>query len=326
MRCVAFEVPGSPEVLQIKQAPVPDLAEDEVLIHVAAAGVNRPDLLQRQGLYPAPESASPILGLEVAGTVVGVGSNAKPWRLGQRLCALTNGGGYADYVNVPASQCLPIPKHISFETAAALPEALFTVWANVYDTAKLGVGDSLLVHGGTGGIGSIAVQMARVTGARVYATVGSEEKRTICQKLGAVRAINYRTEDFATVVKQTTGRGADVILDVVGGSYIQRNIKAAAPGGRIVHIGFQGGANANVNFAPVMLKRLTLTGSTLRSRSKDEKAELAYQLQRKIWPAVCAERIVPIVHKTFSLEQVALAHKTLEHGSVCGKLVLVLKP
>lgn len=323
MRYIDMSSPGGPEVLTLKRGAMPGYADDEVLIQVAAAGVNRPDILQREGLYPAPKGASPILGLEVSGCIAAVGRDGGPWRVGQRVCALTNGGGYAEFVNVPAKQCMPVPPNIDYVTAAALPEALFTVWSNVYERGSLGVGETLLIHGGTSGIGSIAIQMARITGARVYATAGTEEKCRICERLGAVRAINYRTEDFVEVIKQITGRGADVILDMIGGEYLRRNIQAAATDARIVNIAFQQGAVAKVNFMPVMLKRLTLTGSTLRARSKLEKAVIARHVSRKIWPAVLAERIKPLVHCVYPLSEASKAHRDLESGQVVGKLVLV---
>lgn len=322
MRFIDIERPGGPEVLKLKRGALPTFNHDEVLIQVAAIGVNRPDILQREGRYPAPEGASPVLGLEVAGFVAAVGRDAGPWRVGQRVCALTNGGGYAEFVSVPAKQCLSVPEALDFVTAAALPEALFTVWSNVYERGALGVGETLLIHGGSSGVGTIAIQMARITGARVYATAGSEAKCRVCERLGALRGINYKTEDFVEVMKQITGRGADVILDMVGGSYIQRNIQAAARDGRIVNIAYQQGAVAEVNFMPVMMKRLTLTGSTLRGRSPLEKASIARHVGRKIWPAVLAERIKPIIHKVFPLEEVALAHQELEGGNVIGKIVL----
>lgn len=322
MRYIDVTAPGGPDVLQLKHGPAPGWANDELLIKVLAAGVNAADLLQREGRYPAPEGASPILGLEVAGIVAGVGKDAGPWRIGQRVCALTNGGGYADFVNVPAKQCLNVPEHLSLVNAAALPEALFTVWSNVYERGALGVGETLLVHGGSGGIGSIAIQMARITGARVYATAGTEEKCQVCEHLGALRAINYNKEDFVEVIRQTTGRGADVILDLVGGSYVQRNIKAAAPDGRIVNIAFQQGAVVEVNLLPVMLKRLTLTGSTLRSRTPEQKALIARQVARRIWPAVLAERIQPMIHAVYPLARAAEAHWELASGRVVGKVVL----
>lgn len=323
MRFVNIEKFGGPEVMRLKRGPLPTFGKDEVLIQVVAVGVNRPDILQREGMYPAPEDASQVLGLEVAGFVTAVGQDAGPWRIGQRVCALTNGGGYAEFVSVPALQCLNVPDSLDFVTAASLPEALFTIWANVYDRGALGVGETLLIHGGSGGIGSIAIQMARITGARVYATAGTEEKCRVCEQLGALRGINYNTEDFVEVIRQITGRGANVILDVMGGSYIQRNIKAAAKDGRIVNIGYQQSSVAEVDFMPIMLKRLILTGSTLRSRSSSEKAVIARHISRKIWPAVLAERIKPITHKVFHLNDVAHAHRELEEGGVIGKIVLV---
>lgn len=323
MRFVDIERPGGPEVLKLKRGALPTFGQDELLIQVAAIGVNRPDIMQREGRYPAPEGASPILGLEVAGFVAAVGRDAGPWRVGQRVCALTNGGGYAEFVSVPAKQCLSVPESLDFVTAAALPEALFTVWSNVYERGALGVGETLLIHGGSSGIGTVAIQMARITGARVYATAGSDAKCRVCEKLGALRAINYREEDFVEVMKQITGRGADVILDMVGGTYIQRNIQAAARDGRIVNIAYQMSPIAEVNFMPVMMKRLTLTGSTLRARSAIEKASIARHVSRKIWPAVLAERIKPIIHKVYPLEDVAQAHRELEAGGVIGKIVLV---
>ena len=323
MRFVDIERPGGPEVLKLRRGALPTFGQDELLIQVAAIGVNRPDIMQREGRYPAPEGASPILGLEVAGFVAAVGRDAGPWRVGQRVCALTNGGGYAEFVSVPAKQCLSVPEALDFVTAAALPEALFTVWSNVYERGALGVGETLLIHGGSSGIGTIAIQMARITGARVYATAGSDAKCRVCEKLGALRAINYREEDFVEVMKQITGRGADVILDIVGGTYIQRNIQAAARDGRIVNIAYQMSPIAEVNFMPVMMKRLTLTGSTLRARSAVEKASIARHVSRKIWPAVLAERIKPIIHKVYPLEDVAVAHTELEAGGVIGKIVLV---
>lgn len=323
MRYIDVETPGGPEVLRLKRGALPRFEADEVLIQVAAAGVNRPDIMQRQGRYPAPEGASPILGLEVAGFVAAVGRDAGPWRVGQRVCALTNGGGYAEFVSVPAKQCMQVPESLDFVTAAALPEALFTVWSNVYERGALVVGETLLIHGGSGGVGSIAIQMARITGARVYATAGSDEKCRVCERLGALRAINYHKEDFVEVIRQTTGRGADVILDVVGGSYIQRNIQAAAADGRIVSIAFQEAAVAEVNFMPMMMKRLTLTGSTLRARSRADKAVIARHVSRKIWPAVLAERIKPIIHRIYPLAEAAEAHRELESGEVVGKVVLI---
>ena len=324
MQFVTFDQPGPASSLYLAACRKPSVNPGEVLIKVAAAGVNRPDLLQRKGLYPAPEGANPILGLEVAGVISAVGTGVRDWRVGQRVCALTNGGGYAEYTTAPASQCFALPEDISFIEGAALPEALFTVWSNVYDRGGLKPGQSLLVHGGTGSIGTIAIQMGRITGARVYATAGSESKCLICTQLGAVRGINYKEEDFVEVLRQATGRGVDIILDCIGGSYFQRNINACAPDGKIVCIAFQEGASAQVNFTRVMAKRLTITGSTLRPRSLQEKAQIAQHLRHKIWPAVCAGRIAPLIAATFPLAQVARAHETLEAGVEAGKVILTV--
>lgn len=324
MQFITFDQPGGAEQLYLATGRKPVLNPGELLIKVAAAGVNRPDILQRKGLYPPPEGANPVLGLEVAGVISAMGPGVRDWRLGQRVCALTNGGGYAEYVSAPASQCFAVPDDISFIEAAALPEALFTVWSNVYDRAGLKPGQSLLVHGGTGGIGTIAIQMGRITGARVYATAGSETKCQICTQLGAVRGINYREEDFVEVLRSATGRGVDVILDCMGGSYFQRNINACAPDGKIVCIAFQEAASAQVNFTRVMSKRLTITGSTLRPRSGQEKAQIAQHLRHKIWPAVCAGRIAPVIAGTFNLADAASAHSALEAGVEAGKIVLTV--
>lgn len=324
MQFITFDQPGGAEQLYLTSGRKPVLNPGELLIKVAAAGVNRPDILQRKGLYPAPEGANPVLGLEVAGVISAMGPGVRDWRLGQRVCALTNGGGYAEYVSAPASQCFAVPDDISFIEAAALPEAIFTVWSNIYDRAGLKPGQSLLVHGGTGGIGTIAIQMGRITGARVYATAGSETKCQICTQLGAVRGINYREEDFVEVLRSATGRGVDVILDCIGGSYFQRNINACAPDGKIVCIAFQEAASAQVNFTRVLSKRLTITGSTLRPRSGQEKAQIAQHLRHKIWPAVCAGRIAPVIAGTFNLADAASAHRTLEAGVEAGKIVLTV--
>lgn len=324
MHHITYSTHGQPEVLRLTTGELPSPRAGEVLIEVAAAGVNRPDALQRQGRYPPPEDASPILGLEVAGTVAALGQGVRKLKVGQRVCALTHGGGYAEYVCAPAEHCLVLPKDLPFVQAAALPEALFTVWANVFDRGHLKPGESLLVHGGTGGIGTLAIQMGRIFGARVYATAGSEEKCKLCQSLGAIRAINYRLEDFVEVIRQATGRGADVILDSIGGSYIQRNLLAAAVDGRIISIAFQQSPVAEVNFMRLVTKRLTLTGSTLRARSLVDKTKIAEHLRDTFWPAVCSGRISPVVAGTYPLAQAALAHAELEAGRVVGKLVLTV--
>ncbi|GAA5444947.1 phthiocerol synthesis polyketide synthase type I PpsC [Microbulbifer sp. NBRC 101763] len=325
MRAIDLPEYGGPEKMQVADLPTPIPAADEVLVKISAAGVNRPDIVQRNGLYPAPAGASSILGLEVAGEVVAVGDEVKRWKLGDKVCALTNGGGYAEFVAVPEGQCLPIPAGLTEVEAAALPETFFTVWSNVFDRAKLQSGEILLVHGGSSGIGTTAIQLAHHLGSRVFATAGSTEKCEACERLGAERAINYHEEDFVAVVREATaGHGADVILDMVGGEYIERNIRMAAHDGRIVNIAFLKGSKVEVNMLPVMLKRLTLTGSTLRARTAEVKADIAYSLETKVWPLIEAEKIRPQIAAQFPLEQVAEAHRLLESGKVIGKIVLTL--
>ncbi|AMX02189.1 NAD(P)H-quinone oxidoreductase [Microbulbifer thermotolerans] len=325
MRFIDLPEYGGPEVLQLSEGEKPRPAAGEVLIKVAAAGVNRPDIVQRKGLYPPPPGASPIPGLEVAGEVVAVGEGAVRWHVGDRVCALTNGGGYADYVTVPAGQCLPVPQGLSPVEAAALPETFFTVWSNVFDRGRLQAGEVFLVHGGSSGIGTTAIQLASQFGARVFATAGSDDKCRACESLGAERAINYRAEDFVEVVRAATDeRGADVILDMVGGDYIARNMKAAAMDGRIVNIAYLQGAKVQVNMLPVMLKRLILTGSTLRPRSAEEKAAIAQALEEKVWPLIEKGKIRPQVYATFPLPEAAEAHRLMESGAHVGKIVLTL--
>lgn len=325
MRYIDIAKPGGPKELQLRSGNPPEPREGEVLIKVAAAGVNRPDLFQRQGLYPPPEGASPILGLEVAGEVATLGSGSIPWQVGDKVCALTNGGGYAEYAAVPATQCLPIPKGLHVTEAAALPETCFTVWSNVFDRAGLQAGESFLVHGGASGIGTTAIQMARAMGARIFATAGSEEKCRACEDLGADIAINYHQQDFVPVLKEaTTAKGVDVILDMVGGDYIARNISLAAMDGRIVHIAFLRGPKVEINFLPIILKRLTLTGSTLRPRSAEAKAAIALCLHRRVWPLIEAGQIKPLMAASFPLEEVADAHRFMEGGKNIGKIVLML--
>lgn len=314
--------PGGPELLRLAEGPVPVPAAGEVLIRVAAAGINRPDVLQRQGHYPAPADASPILGLEVAGEVAALGAGVERWRLGDRVCALVNGGGYAGYVAVAASQCLPVPGAFSWVQAAALPETLFTVWHNLVERAGLQAGETLLVHGGAGGIGTMAIQLAKALGARVFATAGSDAKCELCQQLGA-EAINYHRQDFVSDVKtRTQGRGVNVILDMVGGDYVQRNIAAAARDGRIVNIAFLRGSRVEVDLMPLMLKRLTFTGSTLRAQSPQAKAAMAQALEAQVWPLLVAGQIRPLIDRVYAFHQVADAHRTMEANQVMGKLVL----
>jgi len=316
---------GGPEVLTLAEGQKPEIKDDEVLIHVAAAGVNRPDVIQRSGNYPAPKGASPILGLEVAGKVVQIGVKVSTWKVGDTVCALTNGGGYAEYVAVPEGQCLIIPDGLSMIEAAALPETNFTVWSNVFDRAQLSAGESFLVHGGSSGIGTTAIQLAKVMGARVFTTAGSEDKCNVCRKLGAELAINYHHDDFLEQLKESTeGKGVDVILDMVGGDYIQKNLKLAALEGRIVNIAYLQGPVAKVNFLPVMLKRLTVTGSTLRPQSAQTKQGIAQALQEKIWPFYANQAIKPVIAEVFPLSKAAEAHRLMESNQHIGKIVFDL--
>ncbi len=325
MTAIEIREPGDPEVLVPTRRPVPQPGKGEVLIKVAAAGVNRPDVLQRQGSYPPPPGASDIPGLELAGEVVALGEGVSAPKLGDQVCALVTGGGYAEYCVAPAPQCLPLPKGYSMEQAAALPETFFTVWVNVFERSGLKPGETLLVHGGTSGIGTTAIQLATALGSRVFATAGSAEKVKACEELGAERGINYREEDFVEVVKQATdGRGVDVILDMVGGDYIPRDIKALAEDGRLSFIAFLGGPKAEVNFMPLMLKRLTITGSTLRARPVEVKAALAAKLKEKVWPLLEAGRIAPVMAASFPLSEAAAAHALMESSGHIGKIVLTV--
>jgi NADPH2:quinone reductase len=322
MTAVEITRPGDPEVLQACRRPLPFPGPGEVLIKVAAAGINRPDVMQRRGLYPPPPGASDIPGLEIAGEVVALGEGVESPALGDTVCALVTGGGYAEYCPAAASLCLPVPKGLSAVEAAALPETFFTVWTNVFDRGGLKAGERFLVHGGTGGIGTTALQMARAFGAEVFATAGSPEKCAFCEQLGA-RAINYRQEDFVERIRAlTNGQGVDLILDMVGGPYLQRNLDSLAPGGRLVLIAVQGGPKTEINLLPIFLKRLTLTGSTLRPRTVAEKTAIAAALRDKVWPLLESGRIKPIIHGTFPLADAAEAHRLLESSRHIGKLVL----
>ena len=324
MKSIAIREPGGPDVLVPAEIETPLPGQGEILIRVVAAGVNRPDTIQRMGLYPPPPGAPATPGLEVAGEVVETGAGVTRWRVGDKVCALVGGGGYAEYCLAHESHALPVPKGFSMTEAAALPETFFTVWTNVFERGALKPGETFLVHGGTSGIGTTAIQLASIFGSTVIATAGSAEKCRACEKLGA-HAVNYREQDFVEEVKRLTGgQGADVILDMVGGDYIQRNIQAAATDGRIVSIAFLNGSTAEVNFMPVMLKRLTLTGSTLRPRSIEEKAALAAALEAKVWPLLDAGRVKPLIYKVFPLEQAADAHALMEKSSHIGKIVLTL--
>jgi putative PIG3 family NAD(P)H quinone oxidoreductase len=327
MRAIEIAQPGGPEVLRLAQRPVPVPGPAEVLVRVAAAGVNRPDLMQRQGRYPPPPGASDIPGLELAGTLESLGEAADGWAVGDAVCALVSGGGYAEYCSVPAVQCLPIPKGLDAVQAAALPETFFTVWANVFERGRLRAGEALLVHGGTSGIGTTAIQLARAFGARVLATAGSPEKCAACRALGAERAIDYRREDFVDAVRQATGgRGVDVVLDMVGGAYIPRDLEALAPEGRLVFIAFLGGPKAEVNFLPLLQRQLTITGSLLRPRAVEEKGRLARALREKVWPLLESGRVRPVIDSTFPLERAEAAHRRMESGGHIGKIVLTVEP
>lgn len=314
---------GGPEALVPARGPVPKPGPGEVLIRVHAAGVNRPDVLQRKGGYNPPPSASPIPGLEISGTIVEVAADVTGWKVGDQACALVQGGGYAEYCPAPAALCLPVPKGLSLLEAAGLPETYFTVWTNVFQRGRLAAGEAFLVHGGSSGIGTTAIQLAHAFGARVFTTVGNAEKAKACLKLGAERAINYRDEDFVEVVKELTGgKGVDVILDMVGGSYIKRNIASLAVEGRLVQIAFLEASKAEINFMPVMLKRLTITGSTLRPRTVEQKAEIAAELRGRVWPLIEAGKVKPLIHKTFPLAEAAAAHALMESSTHIGKIML----
>jgi NADPH2:quinone reductase len=323
MTAIAINTPGGPEVLQPESRPVPELGPGEILIRVAAAGVNRPDVLQRQGQYAPPPGASDLPGLEVSGHVAALGGGVTSWREGDAVCALTAGGGYAEYVCVPASHALPIPDGLSLAEAAAVPETFFTVWYNVFMRCGLKAGESFLVHGGTSGIGTTAIQLARAFGAKVLTTAGSDEKCAACLKLGADIAINHRTQDFVAEVKAFTAkRGVDLILDMVGGAYIGRNYQAAAESGRIAQIAFLEGGKTEVDFRLLMMKRLTHTGSTLRPRSTAEKAAIAQELEARVWPLIAEGRVKPVMFRSFPLAQASAAHALMESNAHIGKIVL----
>ncbi len=324
MTYIAAEGAGGPEVLRPARGPLPQPKADEVLIRILAAGVNRPDVAQRAGSYPPPPSASPVLGLEVAGEVVAAGAEVRGLQQGDRVCALTNGGGYAEYCTAPAPQCLPWPKGYDAVRAAALPETYFTVWANLFQGGRLRAGESALIHGGTSGIGVTAIQLARAFDAVAYATAGSDDKVRACLDLGAVAAINYRTADFADEIKRLTqGRGVDVILDMVGAPYLARDVRSLAMDGRLVLIAFLQGSKAeNFDFTPVMTKRLTITGSTMRPRTTAQKGAIAAELREKVWPLLDAGRCGPVIHAAFPLAEAAEAHRLMESSAHVGKIML----
>jgi NADPH:quinone reductase len=325
MRAVEVSTPGGPDVLKPVERPVPSPKPDEVLIKVSAAGVNRPDVLQRTGNYPVPPGASDLPGLEVAGEIVALGSSVKSWKAGDRVCALVHGGGYAEYCVAPEVTALPFPKGFTAVQAASLPETFFTVWANVYERARLAPGESLLVQGGSSGIGVSAIQMARATGNRVFATAGSDEKCAACVRLGAEKAFNYKTQDWAAELKAATGgKGVNVILDMVGGDYVPKELKALADDGRLVFIAFLRGPKTELDINEVMRRRLTISGSTLRPRTVEFKGHVAASLRAKIWPLIDAGEIRPEIFKTFPLAQAADAHRLMESSQHIGKIVLTV--
>ena len=333
MRAIEVSTPGPPDVLRLVDRPTPTPGAGEVLVAVAAAGVNRPDLMQREGRYPPPKGASDIPGLEIAGQILALGPSdetgpprsaaGRAWAVGDEVCALVSGGGYADHCVVPGVQCLPVPEGLTFVEAAALPETYFTVWTNVFDRGRLAAGEWLLVHGGTSGIGTTAIQLATARGARVIATAGSAEKCRACERLGAERAINYQQEDFGDGVMSATGdRGVDVVLDIIGGTYTPRNLDCLARDGRLVQIGVMGGATAEISLRTMLVRRLTITASTLRARTPAEKGMIAAALEREVWPLLASRRVAPVIHAVVPLADAAEAHRLLEYGLVIGKVVL----
>lgn len=323
MRAVTTNGSGAAEVMQVTQQPVPTPGEHDVLVRVAYAGVNRPDVIQRQGNYAPPPSASPIMGLEVAGEVVAVGAAVQRWKVGDAVCALTPGGGYAEYCVAPAAHCLPIPAGLSLLEAAGVPENFFTVWVNVFDTCKLSKGERFLVHGGSSGIGLTAIQLAHAFGAEVFTTVGNEQKVVFCKSVGADHVFNYKTQDWMNEIATITQKkGVNVILDMVGGAYIEKNLRSLALEGRYCFIAFLEGGKAEVDFRPLMMKRQTITGSTLRARPDAQKAAIAAALEAKVWPLLAAQRVKPVIHATFPLEQIVEAHQLMESSQHIGKIML----
>jgi putative PIG3 family NAD(P)H quinone oxidoreductase len=326
MTVIAISEPGGPDVLKAEKRPVPAPAGNEILIRVAAAGVNRPDVLQRAGSYPPPKGSSDLPGLEVAGEVVVVGTDVSRWKVGDKVCALTPGGGYAEYVLVDGSSALPMPEGLSFVEAAAVPETFFTVWHNVFELGALKRGETLLVHGGASGIGTTAIMLAKAFGAKVIVTAGTDEKCAACRDLGADRAINYRTADWLAEVREITGRqGANVILDMVGGPYIEKNYQAAVIGGRIVNIAFLQGSRADVDFMRLMMKRLTHTGSTLRAQSLEAKARIAAKVEANVWPLFAEGKCRPLIHARFPFAEASQAHALMEANTNIGKIVLTVE-
>jgi putative PIG3 family NAD(P)H quinone oxidoreductase len=327
MRYVDHGNGGGPEVLSLATREVPELGAGEVLIEVVAAGVNRPDCIQRSGRYPPPADASPHLGLEVAGRIVALGQGVTEWKLGEAVCALANGGGYADYAAAPAGQVLPVPAGLTMLQAAALPETYFTVWANLVERGRLAAGDTVLIHGGSSGIGITAIQIAKAWGATVICTVGNAQKAAACLALGADAAIDYRQQDFvAQTLKITGSRGVNLILDMVGGTYVEKNLKLLAIDGRLVQIAFLQPSKVEIDLMPIMTKRLTVTGSTMRPRSAANKADLAAALRTHIWPLLEQGRLLPSIYKVFALEQAAEAHALMESSEHIGKIMFSVRP
>jgi len=323
MKAVEITAPGPPDVLKIVERPDPVPAADEILIDVAAAGVNRPDVLQRLGKYPVPPGVSDIPGLEVAGVVAALGKDVRGWAVGDPVCALLAGGGYAELAAAPQEQCLPVPKGLTMAEAAGIPETFFTVWTNVFDRGRLAAGEWLLVHGGTSGIGTTAIQLAVARGSQVLATAGTDDKCRAVEALGAKRCINYKSADFVAGVKDITGgRGVDVILDIIGGEYAAKNLECLNRDGRLVQIGLMGGADASISLRLILLKRLTVTGSTLRIRTPAEKGAIAASLEREVWPLLESGSVKPVISATYPLARAADAHRHLESGAVIGKVVL----
>ena len=322
MKAIEISAPGAPEVLKATERPMPQPQTNEILVRVVAAGVNGPDIMQRKGLYPPPPGASDLPGLEIAGEIVAVGQAVKRWKVGDNVCALVNGGGYAEYCVADAEQCLPVPKGVDVRDAAGLPETFFTVWSNIFIGAQLKSGENLLVHGGAGGIGTTAIQLGKAFGAKVIATDSPEARCRICRELGADRVIDYKEEDFVEIVRQEGG--ANVILDIVGGPNIERNFKAASHDARIVQLAFALGSKVEVNLMPVMLKRLTYTGSTLRTRPPAFKARIARELEAQVWPHIEAGRIRVVTRQTYPLANAAEAHAAMESAAHVGKILLVV--
>ena len=323
MRYVSTTTAGAPEVMHVATGPLPTIGDKDVLIKVAFAGVNRPDVAQRSGSYAPPPGASPIMGLEVSGTIAAVGAAVTQWRVGDAVCALTPGGGYAEFCSAPAAHCLPVPRGLSMLEAAGVPENFFTVWVNVFDTCKLKAGESLLVHGGSSGIGLTAIQLAKAFGATVFTTVGNDEKAAFCRNIGADHVFNYKTQEWANeIFAITQKKGVNVILDMVGGSYIEKNLRSLALEGRYCFIAFLEGGKAEIDFRPLMMKRQTITGSTLRARPDAQKAAIAVALRESVWPLLEAKRVKPVIYKTFGLEEVVAAHTLMESSAHIGKIML----